>query len=118
MSTKEIKLENDEGEMYVVDAPVKWEICYQCQGEGKHSHHMGDWTGSEWAEEDHDFQEDYMNGAYDKTCQCCKGTGKILEVDEEGFLQENPDAYRDWVDHQNHLAAFAEEQAAERRMGA
>ena len=118
MSTKEITIENDEGEEHTVDVPVKWEICYQCQGEGKHSHHMGDWTGSEWAEEDHDFQEDYMNGAYDKTCQCCKGTGKIQAIDEEGFLQENPDAYHEWVEQEQADHDFRCEQEAERRMGA
>ncbi len=118
MSTKEITIVNDEGDEYTVNAPTKWEICYECQGEGKNSNHMGDWTGSEWAEEDFDFQCDYMSGAYDKTCQCCKGSGKLLVVDEESFLQDNPDAYREWMEHENNVAEWAAESEAERRMGA
>ncbi len=57
-----------------------WEICCNCSGEGKHSNHIGAITSSElsqdWSDED---LESYKNGAYDKSCAVCYGTGKVRE---------------------------------------
>ncbi len=57
----------------------KWEICSNCEGNGKHSRHLGLITSSEreqdWSDEEFD---DYMNGGYDVTCSVCRGTGKVL----------------------------------------
>lgn len=61
--------------------PGHWTICENCRGDGKHSKHLGSWTSSEWAEEDRDFQEDYLAGHYDRICEECKGSGKLWEVD-------------------------------------
>ena len=55
-----------------------WEICSNCEGEGKHAKHLGIITGSdreEWSDEEF---SDYMDGAYDMRCEVCKGSGKVL----------------------------------------
>ena len=58
---------------------TKWEICCNCEGEGKHSKHLGGITSAEleqdWSE---DELADYMNGAYDTLCSVCHGTGKVV----------------------------------------
>jgi hypothetical protein len=56
----------------------RWIICSTCEGEGKHSRHLGAFTGSEWAELDEETQDRYMHGAYDRACERCDGSGKIL----------------------------------------
>ena len=56
----------------------KWEICSNCEGNGKHSRHLGLITSSDrqkWDDEDFD---QYMHGAYDTACSVCRGTGKVL----------------------------------------
>ena len=57
---------------------MKWEICCNCEGHGKHSKHLGVITSEDlqdWSSEEFD---DYLNGAYDVPCSVCKGTGKVL----------------------------------------
>lgn len=55
----------------------KWEICRNCEGDGKHSRHLGVITGSDrddWSDEEFD---DYMGGGYDTQCSVCAGSGKV-----------------------------------------
>ena len=118
MSSKAIKLYTDEGDEYTVLAPMKWEICCECDGEGRHSHALGSFTGSEWAEESPEFREDYMNGQYDRRCDHCNGTGKVQVVDEENFDRTNPAGCAAWLEQEEADYAFRCEQDAERRMGA
>lgn len=54
---------------------AKWEICCNCEGDGKHSRHLGVITDiDEWHE---DEIEAYVSGGYDVTCSVCRGTGKV-----------------------------------------
>lgn len=55
----------------------RWIICPTCEGEGKHSRHLGAFTSSEWGQEDDDFKERYLSGDYDRPCDRCKGTAKL-----------------------------------------
>lgn len=60
--------------------PGHWVICDCCNGDGHHAQHLGAFTSSEWAEQDDDFKEDYLAGAFDRVCPECEGTGKVKEV--------------------------------------
>lgn len=56
----------------------QWMICPDCEGNGKHSKHIGAITEEDrdrdWS---YDEFDDYMAGAYDKACDMCKGSGKV-----------------------------------------
>lgn len=101
-----------------VELPSRWEICCSCDGEGTTSRHVecdgGGFTASEWAEEDDDFREDYMAGAYDSACDECGGSGKVKVADRERMSAEENKAYDEQLQAD---AEFRAEQAAERRMG-
>ena len=63
----------------------KWKICPECEGEGKHSQHLGIITSErqeEWSEEEFD---NYMSGGFDKRCFTCKGSGKVTEEALEDY---------------------------------
>lgn len=69
-----------------------WQICDDCGGHGKHSRHMGSFTWEEMEREfDYEQQEAYFNGAYDRNCAPCEGTGKV------------------WIDGSPHDEELAEE---------
>jgi RecJ-like exonuclease len=56
----------------------KWQICSTCEGEGKHSRHLGAYTSDEFHREfDDESAEHYFSGDYDKPCGDCEGTGKV-----------------------------------------
>lgn len=66
------------------DLPACWTICQQCDGDGVHDHpaFSNGITSSErdeWTDEEFDR---YLDGAYDVRCDCCKGSGRVLSVDE------------------------------------
>jgi RecJ-like exonuclease len=59
----------------------KMETCANCEGAGKHSKAIGIITSEdreEWSDEEFDA---YMGGAYDRRCEVCHGTGKVLADD-------------------------------------
>jgi RecJ-like exonuclease len=56
----------------------RWQICSTCDGEGKHSNHLGAFTGADLDQEDDEFLERYMGGDYDRPCERCDGEGKVL----------------------------------------
>lgn len=64
--------------------PGRYEICDNCEGTGGSSAYLGAITQEE-RERDWDPEEfeTYMDGGYDRTCEDCKGTGKVVVVDEE-----------------------------------
>lgn len=101
--------------------PSRWVICSTCEGEGKHSQHLGaftredierDWSHEEW--------DGYMRGDYDKMCETCAGRGMVRESYARTPAQERRLARLDALDAVEARAA-AESRAeyeAERRMGA
>lgn len=130
MKTIILYVENDyEGNLVddeiEVDFPAKWSVCPCCNGEGKTAfgHHNSNaiaWTQSEWEQEDWDFREDYMSGAYDRQCPECKGRTTILELDEKQIKKSKKLSYY-LEKYQEQLQANAEIDAiyaAERRAGA
>lgn len=88
--------------------PRHWAICGCCDGEGTSSAYLGDFSMDE-LNEDPDFAEAYFDGAYDRTCPKCKGSGKVKAISYERLT----DAQRQELDDYNEMQA---EMAAERRM--
>lgn len=90
------------------------EVCPRCEGEGQHDHPAFDngITGEEWSSWDSEEREDYMQGAYDVTCEQCEGLRVVLVPDED---DPNFPAY---ARHCEEVARYEAECRAERRMGA
>ena len=57
-------------------AKIKWSICPVCDGEGSHSIRLGVIDTEDWS---NDELDDYFSGAYDSTCECCAGAGKVTD---------------------------------------
>lgn len=109
--------EREDGEI-IHQIPYRWEICSVCSGEGKHSGHLGGFTQSEWREWDYESRIAYRQGAFDKRCDDCSGTGKVQVTDWEVLEENDPELcsrYRQYLVDEDY---FARIQAAERRMGA
>lgn len=94
---------------------TRWEICDDCRGEGKSSAYLGAYTSDEMHEAGPEFQEDYMNGFYDKPCSSCKGKGKVEVPDEE---IADPKALKAYHEMKQIEWEMDREQEAERKMGA
>lgn len=109
---RSIEIHDDEGE--VIELPKVWEICGHCRGSGKSSAYLGSFTSDEWAHEDEDFKEDYVRGAYDRSCDDCDGSGKIEIVDYDKLKPEQKEKYDNACKEE---AAYRAEVEMERRMG-
>lgn len=68
--------------------PTCWCICGQCQGHGKSSAYLGAYTHEQLADEGPEFIEDYIAGEYDRACDHCGGSGKILTPDRKAMSTE------------------------------
>jgi excinuclease UvrABC ATPase subunit len=103
--------------------PAKWAICERCEGNGQHDNpaFSNGITSSEydedWTEEEMDA---YMDGHYDVSCQTCKGSGKVLEIDEKA-VEANADLsllYKQYLAYEKEMLYIERIYASERRMGA
>lgn len=65
--------------------------------------------------EDPDFDEDYHNGKFSVPCPECKGTRKVLEVDEAALSPEQAEQWKDCQSWQRLMAEIAAEERRERR---
>lgn len=73
-----------------VKVPANWVICGTCEGAGKHSLHLGAITeGDRDRDWDSDSWEDYMSGGYDRSCDPCEGTGKVLVIDDAAVARSS-----------------------------
>ena len=69
----------------------KYEVCPQCEGEGKMVNRaVSVWTASD-REEDPEGFEAMMNGDYDVLCDCCKGLRVVTPERLEEFHEERRD---------------------------
>ena len=80
--TLNITMVDDDGLETEVAVPALWQICHYCQGAGKSSSHLGAFSRDEMDEQGPEFLEDYLAGMYDKSCDNCSGSGKVLVIDE------------------------------------
>lgn len=80
-----------------------WMICPECSGEGKSSAYLGAFTREDiercW---DPDDWQDYLEGAYDRPCTVCGGTGKIREKAYEAFCEERAERRSESHHHYEH----------------
>ena len=108
--------EDDADETVEIELPAKYEVCPRCNGTGTHVNPAVDGNGltQEDLDEDPDFKENYFAGAYDITCEECKGARLILVPDEERCDPADLKRYRD---HQEFEAQMDRERAHELRMG-
>ena len=115
--TEEREYQAEDGEWEVEEIhhelPARWEICNHCSGDGSHSRHIGAITYEDrqrdWSDDEFDF---YMRGGYDKQCEECKGSGKVLVPDFDRWPDNVRKAYND---EQAAWASIKAEEEAERR---
>lgn len=76
--------------------PGRYVVCSRCSGEGKHSNPAIDSHGISQEEFDDNpgFQEAYMSGVYDISCEVCKGKRVVPEL----ILERLPKALRKRVE--------------------
>ena len=78
------------------ELPMKWAVCYVCEGRGTHVNPSIDAGGisAESFYEDPDFAEEYMRGTYDQTCNLCKGRTTVPAVDWDALSEDERKAYQ------------------------
>lgn len=106
----------------LLELPVKMAVCGTCDGKGSHVNPAIDGNGitaSEFAE-DPEFAKDYFGGIFDVVCYDCGGNNVVPDInrDENVYTEEHAKSEARFDEHMEDEAAFAAEQAAERRMGA
>lgn len=71
MSKAVVMIETEDGVELAL--PARFEVCPRCQGEGSHVNPAVDGNGltAEDFDQDPDFHDDYMAGAYDVPCEQC-----------------------------------------------
>lgn len=113
---EKIEVEDEDGVTH--DLPIIWVVCPTCNGNGKYVNPSIDSHGissEEWVNEwSDDEREMYMSGAYDVTCEECRGRTTILEVDEERCSKDLLELYRE---QQKDLADMRREMYNAQRFG-
>jgi hypothetical protein len=108
--------EDEDGLEQEARIPANWEICGTCRGNGQHSRNLGAFTQDEWDAQGFEFQEEYLAGAYDSTCESCDGTGKVLVADWDKASKALSPATLAAIEAEDEAIATLEaEEAAERR---
>lgn len=83
-----VTIDDGENEPVTIELPAHWEICSRCAGDGTSSAYLGSFTREDFIE-DPDFAEDYMSGVYDRPCEKCHGSGKVLEINRDACTTED-----------------------------
>lgn len=83
-------LDSDTAELEV-KIPAVWVICDACSGRGTSSSYLGAFTRADMDEEGPEFMEEYMAGNYDRPCDACHGSGKLLEPDRQRIEASDDD---------------------------
>lgn len=99
-----------DGQVY----PAHYEVCQTCEGRGSYVNPAIDEQGltqQDMDEMGEDFQEGYLGGQYDQTCEHCGG--KRVEL-----VPDSPEGQQALNSIFQSESQFRAEQDAERRMGA
>lgn len=109
------ELESEDGEMVSHTISFSWGVCPSCDGDGSYVNPSIDAHGisSEEFSEDPDFRESYFSGAYDITCEHCKGQ----RVAPKAQKNENDPAWKALKAWRKDRADMIREMESERRMG-
>jgi RecJ-like exonuclease len=101
MPSVPVTITDDESEHHgeVVQLPARYEVCSRCDGEGKSSAHLGSFSREDF-DEDPDFAEDYMNGAYDIPCEKCKGQRVVPVINREACTTDDQKRALEHLDDQ------------------
>ena len=101
-----VTVEDKDGYETEVKLPTTRIVCPRCRGTGVHDHpaFCNGFTSDEMQELGQDFQEDYMSGVYDVTCEDCNGANVVEVVDTERLKPEHRDAWQSHCEYQNELA--------------
>lgn len=113
---EKIEVEDEDGITH--ELPTVWVVCPTCDGKGTYvnpsidSHGIGaeEWA-NEWCD---DEREMYMSGAYDVTCEECRGRTTVLNVDEKKCPKDLLELYHE---QQKDLAEMRREMCNEQRFG-
>lgn len=108
------------GQEQEIKLPGKFEVCFRCEGRGKHVNPAIDEhgiTADEFAE-DPEFEEAYFSGRYDVRCHECDGKNVVPVIDESRLSKFQKVVFKSHEARLRDDAAYASEAAAERRMGA
>ncbi len=97
--------------------PTTWAVCDVCNGAGTHVNPSIDCNGlsSEDFDNDPEFAEDYMSGAYDQICNKCQGRTTVCAVNWDAMSEADQKAYQEQGAEE---ASYRAMERAERRMGA
>lgn len=87
----------------------RWSICAHCGGEGRTSAHLGEVNPDDF---DDEGWQGYVDGAHDRACVPCKGSGKVLTDAPEPIVRHGsngqPVFYTDADDASEHRLRMAE----------
>lgn len=92
--SKTLTVYDVDGNESAFSLPTHFELCPCCEGRGTSSAYLGAFTRSDMDEMGPDFMEDYMAGAYDRTCERCNGLRVIEVVTENKLTAAQRKAYR------------------------
>lgn len=105
MITMPITMVDDDGLETTVNLPAAYHICAHCRGTGKSSSYLGAFSRDEMDEQGPEFVDDYIAGHYDRPCDDCQGTGKVLLIDEARCTSDEHKKALAWVrDQQEQMA--------------
>ena len=100
--------------------PGEWEICYRCQGNGKHTNPNIDGhgiTSDEWENDwDDDERKEYMSGGYDVPCEYKCSDGKVLVPNEKMCSKEQLELLQKYNEQEAERCCWNAEEAQYRRM--
>lgn len=111
--------EREDGSYEIRRLPAQYVVCDACQGTGKTSEYLGEFTQSEWAEQDEEFRENYMAGYYDRPCEECGGKRVYLAPIETQLMAASDTVWVEQYYNQLDEDAYLEQerQAELRAMG-
>lgn len=107
-----IKFFDDDENLILIK--TRWDICYDCNGDGTRALGGMAITQDEWSEWDQDERDDYFDGGYDSPCETCNCSGKVAVPDDLSNPQELLEVYES---HLMRLHQYDSIDRQERAMG-
>jgi hypothetical protein len=111
---------NDAGSEEEITLPAQFEVCDTCDGKGTHVNPSIDSSGlsAEDFDEDPEFRDNYLSGAYDEQCGACGGMRVVPVVAESRLSDGQRDSWERVQDQEEEHVGMCAIERAERAMGA